>query len=118
MPGVCSGLILELMVWLRTMMLLAGTLSVLVLGVPAQAASNAPPPPCHQAMADHGQPVEHHEPDKTMKSMACCVVCVAGFALPAAGPNAAPRTAPPAISALLTLPTGRSPAPEHGPPRA
>lgn len=99
-------------------MLLAGTLAVLVLGgVPAQTATTVAPPPCHEAMAEHGAPAKpHHAPDKAMKSMACCVACVAGLETPVVR-TMAQRSVVPVSDRVHALPTGRMPAPEHGPPK-
>ncbi len=100
-------------------MLLAGTFAVLMLGaVPAQAATNAAPQPCHEAMAEHGAPDKpHHAPDKAMKSMACCVACVAGLDVPVMR-TVAQRIAVPVSDRAEIVPTGRTPVPEHGPPKA
>lgn len=99
-------------------MLLAGTFAVLLLGgVPAQAASNASAPPCHEVMAEHGAPAQPHQaPDKAMKSMACCVACVAGLDVPVMR-SVAQRIAVPVSDHAETLPKGLTPSPEHGPPK-
>lgn len=99
-------------------MLLAGTFAVLLLGgVPAQAAANGPTPPCHEAMTEYGAPAKpHRAPDKAMKSMACCVACVAALDVPVMR-TVAQRIAVPISDRVEALPTGRTPAPEHGPPK-
>ena len=106
------------MVWLRTVMTLAGTFAVLWLGgVSTHAVADSPPPPCHE-VASHSTPVQsHHAPDKAMKSMACCIACVAGLDVPVMR-TVAQRIAVPVSDRAEVVPTGRTPAPEHGPPKA
>lgn len=106
------------MVMLRTLMLLAGTFAVLLLGgVPAQAA-DVPPPACHEAPASPHSSGGHHAPDKAMKAMGCCVVCSTGLNLLSGQPSEIMKTALPVRMRPAALPEGRAPAPEHGPPRA
>ncbi len=99
-------------------MLLAGTFAVLMLGgVSTQAVADNPPPPCHEAKVEQGAPDKpHHAPDKAMKSMGCCVACVAGLEMPVVR-SMAMRVTAPVSDRAETLPPGRSPAPEHGPPK-
>lgn len=99
-------------------MLLAGTLAVLWLGgISMQAVADTPPPPCHEAMAGLDTPAQpHHAPDKPMKSMGCCIACVTALDLPVVR-SMKPPTAAPVSDHADALPTGRSPAPEHGPPK-
>lgn len=99
---------------IQFLLTLFGALAVLSLGALPSAA--ATPPPCHEM----GGGVSHEtpaKPDKPMKAMGCCVVCVAAPVTPPAadGPSDLPRahTTPRRIEPL----TGLTPAPEPGPPR-
>lgn len=57
-------------------------------------------------------------PDKPMKSMACCVACIAAPGVtPPARSGVAARAALPQ-PAMQTLPTGRGHSPDTGPPKA
>ena len=104
----------------QALMMLLGALAVLMIGVaPASARGEASTtPPCHEAAMAHGGAVTPSPtPDKAVKSMDCCVACVATPTLrsPERARVAAPRPAlatPPAA-----LPAGESPAPEPHPPR-
>lgn len=100
-------------------MMLAGVFAVLWLGgVSTHAVADSPLPPCHEAMSSHSKPVQqHHAPDKAMKSMACCIACVAGLDVPVMR-TVAHRIAVPVSDRAEVVPTGRTPAPEHGPPKA
>jgi len=99
---------------------LLSVLALLMLGAGGASAS-VEPMPCHEmgsAMkADAPAEAPAKAPGKAMV-MACCVACVAP-PLVQPRPAAAVRTPPLAVQpARLTLPTGRSPAPEPGPPKA
>lgn len=106
------------MALIRTLSMLLGALAVLWLGAvsgpaPAQAAT----PPCHEMTMDHGAPADAPSPDKPMKTMGCCVACVA-TPMPQPPVRAAVRAPAPVLAiGPQTLPVGRSPAPEPGPPR-
>ncbi len=97
--------------------MLLGALSVLMLGtVGMPAMADDAPPPCHETALSHGQ-TDAPSSDKAMKAMGCCVACVA---TPALRPPARVTLTHPPMSPsprLHALPRGRSPAPEHGPPR-
>lgn len=109
------------MVILRTLLMLCGALAVLTLGALPAAASGPVPPPCHEMSGMiHGVPdgVPTKAPDKPMKVMGCCIICVAASLPSPISPAAAPLAGAahrPLTAARLT---GHSPAPEHGPPRA
>ncbi len=105
------------MALVRTLLLLLGALGVLLLGAvsPAMAATEAPP--CHD-MAGMTSGAPASTPDKPMKSMACCVACIAAPAIvPPVRTGVTARPTPPQ-PALRVLPTGRSPSPDTGPPKA
>lgn len=109
---------------LSFLFVLFSVVALLVLGASGAWAS-AEPMPCHEtgpAMitdADSGAPVNApaQSPAKAMV-MACCVACVAPpVAVP--GPSPSVETPPLAVQPSLSdLPTGRSPSPEPGPPKA
>lgn len=111
------------MAFVRTLFMLMGALSVLLLGAVPPAMADAPAPPCHEVTTTgHGdrtsQPGVPHQPDKPMKSMACCVACVtAPLLTPPDRSNvvASPATLRPAGR---ILPPGRGLTPETGPPKA
>ena len=99
---------------------LLSVLALLMLGAGGASAS-VEPMPCHEmgsAMkADAPAEAPAKAPGKAMV-MACCVACVAPPLLQPR-PAAVVRTAPPVVQpARLTLPAGRSPSPEPGPPKA
>ena len=105
------------MALIRTLSMLLGALAVLWLGaVSAPAPVEAATPPCHEIAVDHGAPADAPSPDKPMKTMSCCVACVAA-PLPQPPIRASVRAPAPAVDPQ-TLPVGRTPAPEPGPPRA
>lgn len=106
------------MAFARTLFMLLGVLGVLLLGAvsPALAADSARPP-CHEMSAKgHGDSAPR--PDKPMKSMACCVACIAAPTIspPDRSGTVARLTSP--QPALRALPTGRRLSPETGPPKA
>lgn len=104
------------MAFARTLFMLVGALSVLLLGAAPPAMADAPAPPCHEMKAiGHGDTAP--QPDKPTKTMACCAACVT-----------APLLTPPARSSVLAgpaslrpdgriLPPGRGLTPETGPPK-
>ena len=103
---------------LNVILMLLGAFAVLLLGVAPSAATTTEAPPCHEAPA-HAQ-TEHQAPapsGKAMAAMACCVSCVVAPALqpPPRDPTARPARPAPPVPA--SLPTGLTPAPEHGPPK-
>lgn len=105
------------MALLRTLLLLLGALGVLLLGAVAPATASTEPPPCHE-MAGMAPDAPASSSDKPMKSMACCVACIAAPAIvPPVGAGVSSRTTPPQ-PALRVLPTGRRPSPDTGPPKA
>lgn len=100
---------------------MVGALAVLSLGVSgAFAAAAAPAAPCHEMsqtveQTDTRRPSDHAP--RTLKTMACCVACVAP---PSPTPNALPGPFPTAdriASRSSSLPVGRRLSPEPGPPR-
>ena len=106
---------------LQAMVMLLGALAVLMTGiVPAMAmpGDDASPPPCHEMGVEQreasSQPTH---PGKAMKTMDCCVACVAAPVLspPARGRLTTPR--PMATAAPMALPSGERPSPEPHPPR-
>ena len=102
---------------LRTLLLLLGALGVLLLGAVSPMAASTETPPCHEMVGrSSGAPTS--TPDKPMKSMACCVACIAAPAVvPPIRTGVAARPAPPQPT-LRALPTGRRLSPETGPPKA
>lgn len=108
------------MVLIRSIMLLAGVLAVLLLGVgtAVAAAPDHAPPPCHgSAASDHAGQDRSGTSGPEMKGMACCVACVAA-ALPAAPPAPGLDPALRIDGGVLPGPlAGLSPGPEPHPPR-
>ena len=105
------------MAFVRTLLMLLGALGVLLLGAvsPTMAATEAPP--CHE-MAGMSSDRPAQSPDRPMKSMACCVSCIAAPSItPPVRTGVAVRAALPQPT-LRTLPTGRRPSPDTGPPKA
>lgn len=105
------------MAFARTLFMLLGALGVLLLGAVAPALADSAPPPCHE-MAAPEQGDTAPRPDKPMKSMGCCVACIAAPAITPpdrSGVAMRPVSLAPASSAL---PVGRRLTPETGPPRA
>lgn len=101
---------------LNAILMLLGALSVLMLGA-APAAADAAPPSCHETPTHHGPDTSQTTTDGVMMAMGCCIACVTAPDLepPVRGRIAAPSPLP--AASPLALPTGLSPAPEHGPPR-
>jgi len=108
------------MATVRTLFMMLGVLGVLLLGAASPVMAEIGPAPCHKmehmAGMDHGSPSS--TPERPMKSMACCVACIA-----------APTVTPPLKSAVSlararpvaldgALPTGLRTTPETGPPKA
>ena len=98
---------------------LFSVMAVLMLGASGAWATERTPMACHEsvsAMAGHDNPAPK-TPAKAMV-MACCIACVT----PAVIQPPASRVVAPSLDlgqpARLTLPLGRSPAPEPGPPKA
>lgn len=100
----------------RTLLFLLGALGVLLLGAVSPTMAASEPAPCHETAGTRDAPSSL--PDRPMKSMACCVACIA-----------APAIAPPVRGGLMVrsaspqpaarpLPAGRRPSPDTGPPRA
>lgn len=105
------------MALLRTLLLLLGALGVLLLGAASPAAASTETPPCHE-MAGMTSNAPSSTPDKPMKSMACCIACIAAPAVvPPMRAGVAVRAALPQPT-LRALPAGRRLTPETGPPKA
>lgn len=105
---------------LQALMMLLGALAVLIIGaLPASALTDASSaPPCHETTThSSGTETPSPAPDKPMKAMDCCVVCVTAPTLrpPDRARLAPPRPAP--AVRLTALPAGERPAPEPHPPR-
>ena len=101
---------------------LFGVFAMLTLGASGAWASPAPMA-CHEmtgapAASGHDKRAPAHpaSPAKASMVMSCCIACVSPSA-PALPQTLAAPDAPPAQPGRATLPHGRSPAPEHGPPR-
>ena len=96
---------------------LIGVFALLTLGAGGAWATPATGAPCHEmATTHHDAPAKSPAPAKATMVMACCIACVSP-AVPSA-PTTVPAVHPrPVQPARLALPIGRSPAPEHGPPR-
>jgi hypothetical protein len=98
---------------LQFLLTLFGALAVLTLGaLPAGAAPSMPP--CHEM----GGPPAHNAPDKPVKVMGCCVVCVAAPIAPPVDGTPVPPPLARVVPEPMGLPAGLTPAPEPGPPRA
>jgi len=101
----------------RTLCMLLGALGVLLLGAVSPTLASTEPAPCHET-ADTGSDGPSRSSDAPMKSMACCVACIAtpaiappvrtGVGVRAASPQPTPRI----------LPNGQRPSPDTGPPKA
>lgn len=105
------------MAFFRTLFMLLGALGVLLLGAVSPVAASTAGPPCHE-MAGMTSDAPASRPERPMKSMACCVACIAapGIVSPVgAGVMARPTLPQPN---LRVLPTGRRPSPDTGPPKA
>lgn len=101
---------------------LFGVVAILALGATGAWASPTPMA-CHEAMTEHGdmgagrnEPNQRPSPVKAQMVMSCCIACVSP-ASPALPQTFAAAHGLPRQPGLSTLPHGRSPAPEHGPPR-
>ena len=99
---------------------LLGVVAMLTLGATGAWASPAPRS-CHEAMAQHDGmsqegPAQPPSPAKAQMVMACCIACVSP-STPILPQALAASHGLPVQPSLLELPHGRSPAPEHGPPR-
>ena len=105
------------MALLRTLLLLLGALGVLLLGAVSPSMAATETPPCHE-MAGMTSDTPASTPDRPMKTMACCVACIAAPAiiLPIRTGVAARPTQP--QPTLRARPTGRRLTPEIGPPKA
>lgn len=105
------------MALIRTLFMLLGAVGVLLLGAVSPTMAASKPAPCHEmAGMDHGGSAP--QPDKPMKSMACCVACIAAPGVtPPVRDGLAVRAALPQ-PVMPTLPTGRRLIPETGPPKA
>lgn len=105
------------MALVRTLFMLLGAVGVLLLGAVSPTMAATEPAPCHEiAGMDHGGSAP--APDKSMKSMACCVACIAAPTITPpdrSGVEARPASPQPAARAL---PVGRRLTPETGPPKA
>ncbi|HEV7228397.1 hypothetical protein [Brevundimonas sp.] len=107
------------MIFIRSVMLLAGVLAVMLLGVGTAvgAAPHHAAPPCHGSPATPNDGGSHQPDLDDMKAMACCVACVAAD-LPAAPPAPDAALARSSDDAALPGPlTGLTPSPEPHPPR-
>lgn len=109
------------MATVRTLFMLLGALGVLLLGATSPVMADTGPAPCHETAAmagmDHGTPSS--APERPMKSMACCVACIAApHVTPPlrSGVDLLPRARPVALD--RALPNGLLTAPETGPPKA
>ena len=97
----------------QLLLTLLGAFAVLTLGtLPAGAATATPP--CHEMS---GGPV-HQVPDKPVKAMGCCVVCVSAPVVPPVDTALAPHPVSRIIPKPMDFMVGLTPAPEPGPPRA
>jgi len=105
------------MALLRTLLLLLGALGVLLLGAVSPSMAATETPPCHE-MAGMTSHETTPSSDKPMKSMACCIACIAAPAdVPPIRSGVAVRAALPQPT-FRALPSGRRPNPETGPPKA
>ncbi len=105
------------MAFARILLLLLGALGVLLLGAVAPAMAATEPAPCHE-MAGSLSDAPTRSSDRPMKSMACCVACIAAPSIvpPMRSPVASRPDRP--QPAVRLLPTGRHPSPASGPPKA
>ncbi len=105
------------MAFARTLLLLLGALGVLLLGAVSPTTASTEPAPCHE-MAGKTSDTPARSPERPMKSMACCVACIAAPAIvPPMRSTVASRPGMPQ-PAVRILPTGRRPSPDTGPPKA
>lgn len=105
---------------------LIGVIALLTLGVSPSWASPAAAMSCHEtgSGSEHGgmminkdAPPPSSAPAKAQMVMGCCIACVSP-ALPQI-PAAVPATHPQSLQPVrLDLPHGRTPSPDHGPPKA
>lgn len=105
------------MAFARTLFMLLGALGVLLLGAVPPAMADSPPPPCHE-MAAMGHGNTPSQPDKPMKSMACCVACIGAPAIRPPGRSGVAVRPSPLKPAARALPVGLRLTPETGPPKA
>lgn len=100
--------------------MLLGALGVLLLGATSPVMADAGPPPCHEnaGMVGMDDGVPSSTPERPLKSMACCVACIAAPALtpPLRSAVTLPRARPVAFDPAVL--TGRLTTPETGPPKA
>lgn len=105
------------MAFVRTLFMLLGALGVLLLGAVSPVAASTDAPPCHE-MAGRTSDAPASKPERPMKSMACCVACIAAPAItPPVRTGVAARPVRPR-PVLRILPAGRRPSPDTGPPKA
>ena len=105
------------MALVRTLLLLLGALGVLLLGAVSPSMAATETPPCHE-MSGTASHDTTPSSDKPMKSMACCIACIAAPAIvPPIRTGVAVRPTPPQPT-LRALPIGRRLTPETGPPKA
>ena len=99
--------------------MLISAFAVLGLGsVSASAGAKDTQPACHADTLPAGHSLPAQPADDATPAMGCCIACVAVPGLPPVARSQVVSVAPSPQSPVLILPTGRSPAPEPGPPRA
>ena len=104
----------------QALMMLLGALAVLMSGAaPAAALGDASsPPPCHEAPMHHaGAETPSPAPGKAMKTMDCCIACVAAPALRTPERTGLTTPLPAAAPRPVAALSGERPAPEPHPPR-
>lgn len=100
----------------QSLLLLIGALSVLALGAVGASASPATAAPCHETGQPSPDQTPNHAP-KAMKTMICCVACVAAPTLdpsPISGLTLSPSRI---VAMPAAIPAGQLLSPEPGPPR-
>lgn len=104
----------------NALLMVLGALAVLALGTLATPGLSATASPHCQTLSNtapaHG-PASVPAPGKAVATMSCCVTCTTASALSPPLPAPPARSGPPPVPGLLVLPVGRTPSPEHGPPR-
>jgi hypothetical protein len=104
----------------RTLLMLLGALGVLLLGAAAPVMAETGPPPCHGTVdmfgVDHESPAS--TPDRPMKSMACCVACIAAPTVTPHMRAAVTQLSARPVALDRILPTGLHAMPETDPPKA
>lgn len=100
--------------------MLLGALGVLLIGAASPVMADTGPAPCHEMAGMEGAAsnAPASTPERPMKTMACCVACIAAPSLtpPLRSTMTLPRDRP--IALERALPTGLRTTPDTDPPKA